>query len=183
MTRSMVIRLAWALLAAVAVIVGLEWWLRASDEPSSPASWNPGLSAARASLSTSKDSRSAAAGLVPGSAARDLELFVAVDRVMLCRHDNVPATAAPVLALLGDGQLAVWRSPPLPMVPGRPRAALGALALPVSSLGQLTASQRALVLDGLGQMWPDRPVEPARLVLRGVAGSRAEVARLVGWLR
>ncbi|MEC7583974.1 MAG: hypothetical protein VYE77_06625 [Planctomycetota bacterium] len=183
MTRTTVLRLAGALLAAVVVIVGLEWWLRASDRPATTGSWVPDLADGRASLAMAKEATSRSPGLVPGTAAQDLDLLVSVDRVILCRHDNVPATAAPVLALLGDGRLAVWRSPPLPETPGRPRARLAALALPVAALADLTPGQRAVVLDGLGQMWVERPVDPSRLILRGVAGSRADVARLVGWLR
>ena len=178
MMRSVVLRLVGALLLAMALIVGLEWWLREAEPPEVEASWRPAT--ASASAATEEAARRARRSMAQ---RKQGELFVAVDRVMLCRYDNIPAVVSPVLAVQGDGELVVLRAPPLPTQPGRPRVRLAALALPEASLEALTATQRACVLDGLAQMWAERPVDPSRLLLRGVTASRGEIGRLLGWLR
>jgi hypothetical protein len=88
-----------------------------------------------------------------------------------------------VLQLLREGTFVI-RQPAAPATgPGKPVVPLLAILVPVGALIELSAAQRAALLDQLAVLLPDRPVPTARLRLAGVAGETADIETLLGWLR
>lgn len=162
--------LALTALLALSAIAALEWWFRERAEAA------PG---------TVRAAPSAAGTAGPAPAPRLPALYVEVDRVLLLGRDGavVPAAAAPVLEVCEGGRILVRVPPPLPSGPGRPRSELAAVILPADSLAALSPEQRALLLEVLGLLWPDRPVDPSRLSFAGVSSESSEIGRLLSWLR
>ena len=181
----MVVRLLVALLLAIVAIVVLEFSLR----PAVHAGGRPGVSgdgrgdAARdrwGDVVGGPDQRTdqSLASKVPGS------FYVEVDRVMLCSsRGQAPARAAPLLELKAGGVVVVHRPAPMPQGPARPVSAFAAIILPEPSLAALDARARAVLLDLLAALWPDRPVAVERLVCRGVSAAVSDRRSLLAWLR
>jgi hypothetical protein len=166
--RVLALRLLAAALAGVVVILGLEWWQRAAEAE------------AAAKAAQVRSAIAAAAAARP----QVLDLSLQAESVVLCRvPEDVTEGAKPVLQLLRDGTLVI-RQPAAPAAaPGKPVVPLLAIMLPVGSLIELSAVQRAALLDQLAVLLPERPVPTARLRLAGVAGEAADIETLLAWLR
>jgi hypothetical protein len=162
------LRLAAAAVAALAFIVGLEVWLRASDARAVPALAAPRPRAVPA----------------PFAQPRAADLGVDAAEVCLCASlAQVPAAAQPVLQVLADGSVVLRRAAPLSSSPRRAAVATAALLLPAVALADLTPGQRAAVLDQLGALFAARPVAAGRVRLCGVVGDAKAVRRLLEWVR
>ena len=166
--RVLALRLLAAALAGVVVILGLEWWQRQAEAE------------AAAKAAQVRSAIAAAASARP----EILDLSLRAEAVVLCRTpEDVPADARPVLQLLREGTLVI-RQPAAPGAgPGKSVVPLLAILVPVGALIELSAAQRAALLDQLAVLLPDRPVSTARLRLAGVAGEAADIETLLSWLR
>ena len=113
-----------------------------------------------------------------------LELSLHAQAVVLCRTlEDVPSDACPVLQLLREGNLVIRRPLPASDAPGRPRVPLLAVLVPSAALLELSATQRAALLDQLAVLMPERPIPVERIQLAGVAGDTADLAALLSWVR
>jgi hypothetical protein len=156
-------RITIALLVAVGLIIALDFWVAhadAAEQPPRPVV--PGF------------------GPEPRALAR---LGPPARAVVLCSdNDIVPVEAAPVLAVLGNGELVVRRPPPLARGPGPVVPDLAALVLPRRELATLDPAQRAAVVDALGRLC-GAGAGPEAVRTIGIAASRDEIAALLRWIR
>ena len=155
-------RIAIALLVAVGLLVALDFWVAHAD------------AAAQAPRTTVP-----AMGPEPRALAR---LGPPARAVVLCSdNDVVPADAAPVLAVMGNGGLVVRRPPPLARGPVAAVPELAALVLPKRELAELDPAQRAAVVDALGRLC-GAGAAPEAVRTLGIAASREQIAALLRWV-
>lgn len=156
-------RIAIALLVAVGLIIALDFWVAHADaKAQAPRPVVPGF------------------GPEPRALAR---LGPPARAVVLCSdNDVVPAEAAPVLAVTGNGELVVRRPPPLARGPGPVVPELAALVLPRRELAALDPAQRAAVVDALGRLC-GAGAAPETVRTLGIAASREQIAALLRWVR
>jgi len=154
---------------ALAAIVALEWALR-QDE-------------LRQSEASAAESEARRVRTEQGSARPLAFASVTAHAVVLCDRPGSVPEAAGEWQILADGRWVVRRAPPLPTAPGSNQVQAFAVALPVRDLPNLDAGARAALLDFLSVAWNERPVAPERLLLQGIAGTDADRAALLSWLR
>lgn len=162
-------RLGFVAAFALAAIVALEWALR-QDE-------------LRQSEASAAENESRRAWTEQGSARPLSFASVTAHAVVLCDRPGSVPEAAGEWQILADGRLLLRRSPPLPTSPGSTEVQVFAVALPVRELASLDARARAALLDFLSVAWSERPVAAERLLLQGIAGTDADRAALLSWLR
>jgi len=99
------------------------------------------------------------------------------------RAEDLPALAAPVVAIAADGRLRLLRPPPRPPEPAPEPWLAAAVVLPERRLADLSGGQRVALLDLLSVFSGTGGLRPEQLVALGVEASRPERAALLKWLR
>jgi hypothetical protein len=164
-TRTVGLRLAVTALVAVTAIFALEWFLRQEDAALRDEQLRVALASAK-------------------PLPQPPVLGVQTELVWLCAaFDSVPPLVAPVVQILRDGSFAVRKAAPVATLPGPRTVAAIALLLPVKALPDLTAIQRAALLDQLSAIFTARPIASGQVQCAGLAGESADLAALLSWVR
>lgn len=165
-------RLAWALVAALASIGFLQWWLGGTGSARPEMQPSPVRGQDPAALDSMPW-----AGLPPG-----LVPVAGVIR-LLPSHQPEAGDAAIVVQILADGSAVLRRSLPLARGPGlaSPSASAAAIVLPTASIDRLSPRQRARLLQVIGVFRGERPIPPGAIVAPSLQGDGTELLRLLSW--
>ena len=167
-------RLAWQIGAGCALAAGVLfalWWFVAGPEPQAEA----GSKAATPHLpdDTPPGGR-AALDLLHGSAGRF--------QLGLVRAD-LPKDCEPVLEIRAGGRISIATPPPLARNPGDVRWPRVGILLPRGALAELTAAERASLLEVWARLSGGRTIGTEEIEVRGCVARVGEVAWLLGWVR